>query len=452
MRVLAFFLFFSSIIYAHSQIPNGGFDQWTNLSSPSLQDWDEIGNVYRSTDAVSGNYSLRLENNGDLGTFGAIANVELENNLEGGQPYDEIPLVMSFWCKYDLAQGDVGKVYAIFQASGQPLGTVDFTISGSSADTFVNFKFPIQWVTQVTPDTVIVVAATTDLITPSVNGDGYMILDHIEFKTFSTLHDSVINHDFEDWDELNIPYPEEWFTTDVFLKQEFNFPFHLESVSSAAEVQSGSAAIKLRNVEFDNELFPGIAVTGNSLKGLEGASFPANRRWKYFHGLYRYDRDSTDVASVVVTFFKDGTLIGAAQQDFDKDQLDEYKYFYQPITYLNASVPDSASVIIACADPEDPLGMSTTLWIDNLSFTDHTADINESLSMGLMVYPNPVKDILHINRPNPEQTYYELMNLEGRKVLEGTGTQINLSNLPSQVYILRVRDAEVSSTLKIVKL
>ena len=130
MRTPAFFIAITCCLFGFTQIPNGGFEQWSNLSTTSLQDWDQIGNVYRSTDAVSGSYALRLENDLELGTFGAIANVALENNLEGGQPYDEIPLVMSFFLKYDLGIYDVGMVYAIFQAQGQTLGSVAFGFSG----------------------------------------------------------------------------------------------------------------------------------------------------------------------------------------------------------------------------------------------------------------------------------------------------------------------------------
>ncbi len=452
MRIVLILLSLQMSLSGICQIPNGGFDNWSNLSSPNLEVWDQIGNVYRSIDAVSGNHSVRLENNGNLGTFGAIANVDLEDNLKGGQAYDEIPLVMSFWCKYDIASGDVAKVYAIFKAQGQALGTVDFTISGNSADTFVNFKFPIQWATQITPDTVIVVAASTDLVNPSVNGDGYLILDHVEFKTFSTLHDSVENHDFEDWTELDIPYPTDWFTSDVYLKQEFNFPFYLESVTKANDIQSGTGSLKLKNVEFDGKPFPGMALSGSSLKALTGPTFLTTRRWKYIHGLYMYDPDSTDVASVLAAFYKNGTLIGLAQQDFDSVRLGSYQYFSQAIQYFSADVPDSASIVITSANPEEPLGESSTLWIDNLSFSDHTAQIDDFAVSKLKFYPNPTSGLLHVEHHGNTQLEYEITDLFGHSLIRTRDSEIDLGSLPNSVYLLHIWEGNYRSTFKIMKL
>ncbi|MCH7525497.1 MAG: T9SS type A sorting domain-containing protein, partial [Bacteroidetes bacterium] len=69
-----------------------------------------------------------------------------------------------------------------------------------------------------------------------------------------------------------------------------------------------------------------------------------------------------------------------------------------------------------------------------------TLGINEvNLLSELSIYPNPTKNILNIKmRGNLESVV--VYNLQGQKILESTSTQINVSNLSSGFYILKVKN------------
>jgi len=69
----------------------------------------------------------------------------------------------------------------------------------------------------------------------------------------------------------------------------------------------------------------------------------------------------------------------------------------------------------------------------------------------LSVYPNPVKDILHINAKDDKDYYYQIYNMSGQLVKEGKfdSKQTNVSSLTSGVYLIRINNSE--NIVKIIK-
>jgi len=98
-------------------------------------------------------------------------------------------------------------------------------------------------------------------------------------------------------------------------------------------------------------------------------------------------------------------------------------------------------------------------FVDNLKLGSpgkrnfQTTDIMNVNELQVAVYPNPAIDHLFIK--NEQQLYYEIVNLQGvvlqHEFLEEHNThRINLSNLPSGLYILKMRSGEQSKSLKII--
>ena len=87
----------------------------------------------------------------------------------------------------------------------------------------------------------------------------------------------------------------------------------------------------------------------------------------------------------------------------------------------------------------DGNGCSNTSRIYNL--TDIKAGIAGVLSAGtgVSIYPNPARDIVHIDCATP--VYVRLTSLDGRTVLQGAAVRIlQLDGIPPGVYVLAVRD------------
>jgi hypothetical protein len=439
-------------LLGHAQIPNGSLDNWTTESLLQLDEWNSIGNASLSTDATEGNYSVRLENTLDNGVFGLITNADLQQDLTGGQDYTDIPLTMSFAVKYDLAQGDAAKVLAIFSVQGQPLGLVDYTITGNSGDSFQYINYPIQWATQVKPDTVIVLVSSIDPDNSDFNGDGYLIIDDIKFKNISIEKDSVDNPSFESWSSFEVPHPVDWYTTDRLILDEGGAAVNFESAINPPHRQSGAGAIRLRNFEIDGQLAPGAAVTGNTTLGIDKPTFPVSEKWTYLHGLYKYKPTDGDKALIAATFFANGALIGAAQFRIeDSTSGDDYVYFSAEVQYVAPGTPDSATVILASADLQNPKGDSTKLWVDNLSFTNHTAGLKGLETTAVKVYPNPAQTSISISAQGSLDKI-EVYNQWGQVIYSGQEGRLDISDWASGAYSIKIHTDDKVLNRKFIKL
>ncbi|MAY83467.1 MAG: secretion protein [Flavobacteriales bacterium] len=75
-----------------------------------------------------------------------------------------------------------------------------------------------------------------------------------------------------------------------------------------------------------------------------------------------------------------------------------------------------------------------------------------SLNDQITVYPNPVNDQLKISHQGIDLQEYQLIDLGGRVILRGLiGNQLDLSNIPSGQYILRIISDDQVATKKIIK-
>ena len=91
--------------------------------------------------------------------------------------------------------------------------------------------------------------------------------------------------------------------------------------------------------------------------------------------------------------------------------------------------------------------------MDNIEVTGSlsTPDLDKNK---LVFYPNPVKDLLHLSFSN-EISKVVVVNLLGQKVVEfqsnTTHTTLNLSELPSGTYLVKVISGDSIKTIKIIK-
>jgi len=78
-------------------------------------------------------------------------------------------------------------------------------------------------------------------------------------------------------------------------------------------------------------------------------------------------------------------------------------------------------------------------------------DTNELVN--LSIYPNPVKDIIHITNANTDLVKAEIHNLNGQLILskENNLTKIEVNKLPSGIYMLKLYSDKAQKTIKILK-
>ncbi len=74
---------------------------------------------------------------------------------------------------------------------------------------------------------------------------------------------------------------------------------------------------------------------------------------------------------------------------------------------------------------------------------DPALSVENSISQGIRIYPNPVKDILNIEGLQSKQPY-EIINIEGKLLKKGIAqSSINIFGLPKGVYLLKLQGRNI---------
>lgn len=101
-----------------------------------------------------------------------------------------------------------------------------------------------------------------------------------------------------------------------------------------------------------------------------------------------------------------------------------------------------------CTDQE-------AVFIDDVTVTQTTLANNEFLASKFSVYPNPANNFVNIAANGLNMNSIELSDLNGRVVknisVNGSETQVNISDLSQGVYMMKITSDEGVATKKIVK-
>lgn len=420
-RSVIFIALLLAVSFANGQdIPNGSFENWEDAYFSKQAEWNTLGNVETVTDASEGNRAVKVMNvindPFDIG-FGIVTNINIGGvGLNGGWDYDEVPLSANIDAKFDLTPGDSAQVIFGFQKSGSLIGIAQLYINGNSNDTFTTFSIPIQWFLTATPDTIQVMLTSRNINKSSSNGNGYVIYDNIRLTSFSTENRNVLNPSFENLDTDTIAHPADWVTSDMVLYTNLGIRLPQPAVSASNDRKEGGSAMKLSNVSYgNNEIAPGVAIPGSMFVGLDKPSLPVSKRWNYIEGWWKYS-SGIDSARIVVVMFKNGQPIGITT-DSILEQRTEWDYFAFPIQYATADIPDSALLIIASANYDEPLGTNATLLIDELAFTD-VAAVERLSYADIKIGPVPVVDELFIESEDHFTGIIEIYDPLGKILLQ----------------------------------
>ena len=79
-------------------------------------------------------------------------------------------------------------------------------------------------------------------------------------------------------------------------------------------------------------------------------------------------------------------------------------------------------------------------------FTATALALNSKLTEDINVYPNPVNNILNIDNPSIEDNFI-ITDINGQTILKGNGNQIDITNFPNGLYLLKT----ANKTFKVLK-
>ncbi len=205
--------------------------------------------------------------------------------------------------------------------------------------------------------------------------------------------------------------------------------------------------IKLNN----NEHISGFYVTNSTYAYLsmrDGDSYA-----KKFGGT---SGDDPDWFKLKIFGYQNGNLIDTvvfylADFRFTNNSQD---YIVKDWTFVDlSSINNSDSITFALSSTDNgQYGMNTPAYfcIDNLEYT--TGIKNNISDNKVNIYPNPAKDIININNSN--NSVLSIFDITGKQILckklNSNNSKINVSNLLSGVYFVKIAKSNVVTTKKLI--
>ena len=460
LLLLSLFGFYSIQYAQNPQITNHSFENWTDLSLKSLQDFRDSGDenygiIEQSTDAVHGQYSVKLQTTELYGELAAGYFVNFDpDHFTGGVAYSQhVDSICGYYKAHLIAQ-DSALFLAILKNNGNPVGGGLFKFAADrNTNNWTRFCYPTHMPTGVVSDTLMFGAASSNAIDEiGMENGSWIQFDSISLKSGNQLLPPMPNYSFENWDVRTVSYPDDF---DSSLKWDINStPLSVEKVTDATD---GNYAVKLNTVVNQEQDTIVGAITNGIIDdwpfsgGLALSQIPDAISWDYkVHYAGHIDFDP----NVQFIFKLNGQEIGYFGRTYQSD-VNVYQHENMPINLTN--VPDTLQFNAFSGNFP-----GNWLIIDNI-IIDYPAGITDNLDIQQMLaYPVPTKDIIHlkITAKQPEQVQISLFDINGREVWtnkydlqEGKNLiGINISQLPPGTYLYRLKAESGMVNKKFVKL
>ncbi|MEI6524362.1 MAG: T9SS type A sorting domain-containing protein [Bacteroidota bacterium] len=186
-------LFCVFILAKAQQIPNGGFENWTTQGPFEMPEaWDGRPSASKSTDMHSGNYAIKFETatftnpqTSTLDTLPGVANTGMPGTGPGlpgirGFASNARPDSLTGWYKYSPVGLDSFVVRVVISKWNSTNNSRDeisnVTFFGSAANNYTRFSFPIHYLNNEIPDTIIVELINTLVQPPGILTPGTILL------------------------------------------------------------------------------------------------------------------------------------------------------------------------------------------------------------------------------------------------------------------------------------
>lgn len=440
----------------NGQIPNGGFENWSNSTlydyptiwQCSNQDqFSGVATTYKSTDAQLGTYSAEIRSialgpNPDT-LFGYVFHGSVGGSgPDGGVPYTTVFNTVKFQYKCDLPiANDSVYLYIIRFIGGAPVEFIMQPIIGGTHSAWTQGS---ALVTSNPQEELFIGFVMGDPMNSVLCAPGsWARIDNVQMYNGAMPVTNVPDPSFESWAEATVENPDNWSTLNNVLAG-----MSLANSNKTIDAFTGSYAIELTTVveSVSSNTFPGVISWGPiDLNNMSSPFLPApyNANPTIFSGAYKYSPISVEDANIQINFMQSGTVIGTHTEFFAG--ASQYVSFSSPLTI--SGTPDSI-VFVAFSGSE----VGSSLKLDDLSFSGGNVGIEEFEKFNVSVYPNPASDIVMIKA---EGNYsYEIVDLTGKIVRSAqdlNGVQsINVSDLSKGAYMIKLNNANRSEIHQLV--
>jgi hypothetical protein len=436
-------------------LPNGDFENWTNLSYDNPDKWDNsnlytvsgygLANVSKVS-GMAGGDGVKLETKvSGMDTVAAyISNSDDPITGDGGVPFTFQATNFEGMYKYNITAGDTAWIILNFKKNGSIISTNMYPITGSQS-TATSFSFPVATMAQA-PDTVIIAAVSGNVINSTPMSGSWLELDGLSFSD-NTLWVSFQDGDFEDWTNFNVDNPNDWTnwgdypagkTTDKYTG---SFALKLESKDDGTGyIETGEVILG------DPNVMPGIPFTKTS----------DTLTW-----YYKYNATGTDAAMVIVTL-RDANGMNIGNPAIAVLPVAaNYSLFELPIV-ATGGTPANMIVHISSSDVSSTGLDGSTLHIDNIRLKNSPNSIGRIASDhdAFAVFPNPARDVLYIKpgKGTVSSATLHIYDMAGRIIGKhdltrnfGGIMQVSIEGYTPGIYQYEIQSGDVVTRGKFVK-
>ncbi|HEY5589641.1 MAG TPA: T9SS type A sorting domain-containing protein [Paludibacter sp.] len=461
----------SITIASHGQdsIPNGSFEKWnsTTYENPlnypftsnetALYDASSSFNVIKTTDAFHGQSAVQVSTlTASFGTYmGYFLNTPAKNgNISlwtGGMPYSEKPTGIRGYYKYNVATADSAMIILVFRKGTNTIGTYQYRIGGIK-NTYTLFNMALIPALTETPDSVVFGIVSSDYMKNENGVPGSILkIDSVSF-TGVTNQPLAMNGDFEFWQQNQSPYE-----LDGWNESNNNS----KGLNRTTDAKTGQYALELTTYLGEENgtprAQPGNATTGyydNTCSCTKGGK-PYSQQIDTLAFWYKYSPTSNDNAQISLDFRKNGLHIWWEQ----KALTAATNYQYVEIPFNVWQVPDTMIVQIQSSLWENKATsfVGSVLKIDNLKFKSqlrNTGIYSPRDDLNISISPNPSNAKFYIHSASLDVFSFDIYNVTGAKVYPTTtiSNEINLTNSPNGIYLVRIYTGDKIYTKKILKM
>jgi hypothetical protein len=455
-KIFTLLLSFASFSGIYAQ--NYDFETWTekNVLLPfgyqtSLSDNYENNsdaNITQSTDAVEGDYSIKLETiEGNDGPLPAVIFNGDPFEFTGGHPValNSIDSLTGYY-KNNMVEGDTAIIICFTKFNGSVTSGNFFKLQGTHED-WTRFAFPVN---AAAVDTAIFAIISSNLFDfESVTAGSVIQFDNLKYKSNTEGLEALVNYSFETWETSTWEDPNNWQTPNARA-----LGSNLTIVSKTTNAYSGNFACEISTVtDMYGDTIYGRLQNGDwGMNGgiIGGQPFSENPESIRFW--YKYETESSDYANFSFHFKKEGEVI---EQVYYQINENASEFTMLEIEIYNDILPDTVFTSIWAGN-----NPGTKLTIDKIEMVVSVGENELQQIKQIVAYPNPAKDVLKFEINSKEDIKISIYNINGQEVLNtqlngstSSNTQtIDISSLTQGKYIYKIHTAESVYTKAFVKL
>lgn len=432
-------------------LPNNSFENWSDdtlYEAPTdwvcSNDFEFYGTptTVKSSDAVDGNYSIRLEAtefaNDTLGGY-VFHGMLGPSGPEYGIPYSTNFEAFSVHYKCDMDPNDTLYMMMIRYNNGS---MVQFLSLPFAFGTNTSWTQQVIFAGTMPQDSLFLGFILNNPLTgQNPAPSSWAMIDNIIMLNGGVPVAPIPNPSFETWDASTTEVPDNWNTLNPYLA-----PFGIENTVKTTDANTGNYAVQMTTVLASPDSIAGFINLGpiDLYAPWPFGNAPYSGNPLSVSGAYKYAPSGGDQGVLAIQFYQSGAVIGTHYELFSAQS--NYTPFISPLSI--SGTPDS--VLVYAYSGDNP---GSVLKLDDLQFTGSVGLMDNDL-IEMSVYPNPADDHTIVALPEDQEYTVSITSLEGQTIDRRThvsgNQQFDLAGYNSGYYLILIASEESTVTRRLV--